>query len=471
MAARENQGLQIALIIFVMLTIVLIVTTYLFFRSYSDQRDKAKSLAEQKSNADTATQKAIADADEMKGLVGAAQTEAIDTVKEATNKEMQSFGEGLPDSKQNYRGLVEHLVAKLRKFETANTDLTAKVAELEAKLKTDSEAAKAEVAKLSEQLNSIAADLEKERKAFVEIRGSITGDKDLLAAGFETTRKEHEKLVQKSSEQIATLTSRLGRSEQLLDAMRSKEQVDQKANEVADGKIGRVSQRSRLVWLTVGPADGLRRQTTFAVVAPEDGNPIKSKPKGMIEVVRFTDAHQAEARIVEDDLSNPIMVGDNIFSVVWDAGRPEHFALAGKMDIDGDGESDHARLRDLVSLNGGVVDAEVADDGTRSGKLSINTKYLVLGDRPDDTSKDRESYGVILGEAQELGVKTLNVAEFLDYMGYKDENRTVSLGLGAKASDFRPRLPGDVQRIVPGNTLPRDPRKTRTSNDKSKPLP
>jgi hypothetical protein len=467
MATRENQGLQIALIIFVMLTIVLIVTTYLFFRSYSDERDKGKSLAEQKSNADKATQKAIADADEMKNLIGAAQTEAVETAKEASKKEMQTFGEGLAESKQNYRGLVEHLVAKLRKFEAANTDLAAKVAELNAKLKTDATAASGEVAKLSEQLNSIAADLEKERKTFTEKRSEITGEKDLLAAGFETTRKEHQKLVQKSSEQISTLSTRLSRADQLLDAMRSKEQVDQKANEMADGKIARVSQRSRLVWINVGPADGLRRQTSFAVVAPEDGNPIKSKPKGTIEVIRFTDAHQAEARIVEDDLSNPIMVGDNIFSVVWDAGRPEHFALAGKMDIDGDGASDQARLRDLVTLNGGIVDAEVADDGTRSGQMSINTKYLVLGDRPDDTSKDRESYGKIVGEAQELGVKMLKVGEFLDYMGYQDEHRTVNLGSAAKGSDFRPRLPGGVQRVVPGSTLPKDPRKTRTSADKS----
>ena len=461
MAARENQGLQIALIIFVMLTIVLIVTTYLFFRSYSDERDKGKSLAEQKASADQATQKAIVDADEMKNLIGAAQTETVEAAKEASKKEMQSFGEGLVESKQNYRGLVEHLVAKLRKFETANTDSTAKVAELNAKLKTDAAAASGEVAKLSEQLNSTAADLEKERKTFGEKRTEITGEKDLLAAGFETTRKEHEKLVQKSSEQISTLSTRLGRADQLLDALRSKEQVDQKANEVADGKVTRVSQRSRLVWLNVGPADGLRRQTSFAVVAPEDGNPIKSKPKGTIEVIRFTDAHQAEARIVDDDLSNPIMVGDHIFSVVWDAGRPEHFALAGKLDIDGDGESDHARLRDLVAINGGIIDAEVGDDGTRSGQMSINTKYLVLGDRPDDTSKDRESYGKILGEAQELGVKTLKVAEFVDYMGYQDENRTVNLGNSAKASDFKPRLPGDVQRVVPGNVLPRDPRKSR----------
>ena len=34
--ARENQGLQIALIVFVMLTILLGVTTYLGFRQYND---------------------------------------------------------------------------------------------------------------------------------------------------------------------------------------------------------------------------------------------------------------------------------------------------------------------------------------------------------------------------------------------------------------------------------------------------
>ncbi len=39
--ARENQGLQIGLIIFVMLTIVLGVTTYLFFRQYEEATIKA----------------------------------------------------------------------------------------------------------------------------------------------------------------------------------------------------------------------------------------------------------------------------------------------------------------------------------------------------------------------------------------------------------------------------------------------
>ncbi len=46
MAARENQGLQIALIVFVMLTIILIVTTFLFFQNYREEQTKNKTLDE-----------------------------------------------------------------------------------------------------------------------------------------------------------------------------------------------------------------------------------------------------------------------------------------------------------------------------------------------------------------------------------------------------------------------------------------
>ena len=44
MASSENQGLQIALIIFVMLTIILSVTTFLFFREYEEAVACARRL-------------------------------------------------------------------------------------------------------------------------------------------------------------------------------------------------------------------------------------------------------------------------------------------------------------------------------------------------------------------------------------------------------------------------------------------
>ncbi len=461
MAARENQGLQIALIIFVMLTIVLIVTTYLFFSNYSDQRDKAKALTQENSDKDTKMRQAIAETDDLKNMVGAAQTEGIDAVKENANKEFQAHGEGLPDSKQNYRALVEHLVTKLRKYEAANTDLAAQLKELNDKLKTNDKAALAEVAQYTAKLTETAADLDNERKTFGADRDTITGQKDQLAARFETTRRDRDKLSQKSTERISTLTSQLARAEQLLNALRNKEGLEEKANEFPDGRVTHVNQRTRLVWLNVGPADGLRRRTSFVIVAPEDGNPIQATPKGSIEVVRLTGPHQAEARIVDDDLSNPIMPGDNIFSVVWEAGRAEHFALAGKMDIDGDGEDDQQQIRALIALNGGIVDAVVTEDGTRTGEMTINTKYLVRGDEPGVDSKDRAAYGKIYSEAQSLGVNTMTINEFLDHMGYKDDYRTVNLGRSARPADFKPRLPDGVQRVLPGSIRQKDLRKQR----------
>ena len=52
MAARENQGLQIALIIFVMLTIILSVTTFLFYRNFKGAgHEDASAITTQRQSA------------------------------------------------------------------------------------------------------------------------------------------------------------------------------------------------------------------------------------------------------------------------------------------------------------------------------------------------------------------------------------------------------------------------------------
>ena len=53
MATRENQGLQIALIIFLMLTVGLAISTYVYFRS-SEEQTKVAEAAEAKAKASDA---------------------------------------------------------------------------------------------------------------------------------------------------------------------------------------------------------------------------------------------------------------------------------------------------------------------------------------------------------------------------------------------------------------------------------
>ena len=286
-----------------------------------------------------------------------------------------------------------------------------------------------------------------------------------LTDKFESKQKDFQDLTKKSSEQIAGLTAETSKMSQRLKAKNEKELAEQKANEVPDGKITRVNQVTRTVWINLGSEDNLRRQTSFSVYGADDSNPVDAERKGKIEVVRVMQSHIAEARIVEDDLSNPIMIGDPVYSPAWEPGRVEHFALAGKMDIDKDGADDRQRVRDLIALNGGAIDAEVGTDNKRSGKMSINTKFLVLGDEPSPEGKTN-TYGEIRTEAQTLGVRIVSVNEFLNYMGYKSEERTVRLGKEANPADFKARLPEGVQRVRAGTTPAPDQRKKAPTSEK-----
>jgi len=75
MAARENQGLQIALIIFVILTIILIVTTYFFFSSAQKEKEANKFLTAENSSKDNQAREARTEGEALKNTLGAALTE------------------------------------------------------------------------------------------------------------------------------------------------------------------------------------------------------------------------------------------------------------------------------------------------------------------------------------------------------------------------------------------------------------
>jgi len=462
MAARENQGLQLALIIFVVLTIILIVTTYMFFSSYQKEKEANKSLASENTSKDNAARDAIKESEAFKTAIGAALTDKSPDVDGRIKKDLETYGKGIPEENGNYRFLVEQLGTELKTANTRIAELTAQNKELADKVKSDEVAKSAEIAQYKKTVADTANDLKSERDKFGKDRAGITNEEAELAKKFDAKRKEHEELSKQSSARIAELTGDKDKLRGTLDRINDEKQRDKKANEVPDGKVTWINQVSRVVWINLGAEDGLRRQTSFSVFDREVSNPIEGDRKAKIEVVRLMEPHLAEARIVEDDFSNPIMPGDQIFSVVWEAGRPEHFALAGFMDIDGDGESDRQRIRDLITLNGGVIDAEATDDGKKTGRVTINTRYIIQGEEPKETQEAKiGAFSEIFEEAKLNGVQPMKVKEFLNYIGYRPEDRTVNLGATARPTDFKPRLPDDVQRLMPASDRSREMRKPR----------
>jgi hypothetical protein len=213
-----------------------------------------------------------------------------------------------------------------------------------------------------------------------------------------------------------------------------------------DGEVTLVNSRANTVWIDLGSADGIDRQMIFSVIDQKETGVTKSKVKGRIEVTRVMDAHSAEARVLEDELANPIMKGDKIYSPSFRKGRKVRFALAGMMDMDKDGKSDQTQVKALITMNGGVVDAELLDDGSIAGTLTGDTRFLVKGDRPTDKTNQKliDGFTAMTGEATRLGIETITLDSLLDRMGYVPDRRVVPMSRPSATGDapsdtFRPR--------------------------------
>jgi hypothetical protein len=455
MAARETQALQIALIIFVVLTIALSVSTFMFFSKYDEERNK---IAEKEKAAEAALTRAVdaeTEVKNLKGVIGVAAGESFANIDTAKKKDFEELNPGMPEDKQNYRDLARQLHKTLVEAQANIIAGQMREQALADKIKTEEVTKVGEIKEYKTTVDTRSSDYQDERGKLTDSVTTVNATKDDVQKKLDVIRKEFDELSRKQKieiedrdAKIVTLSSTI---DKLLDEARQKE-LDM---EVADGLVRWVNQRERLIWLDRGSADGLRQQVTFKVVGAEEPNPATAPSKGSVEVTRVTDSHMAEARIVEDNSANPILPGDLLFSTVWQPGRVERFALAGFMDIDDNADSDRDLIRNLVLQSGGTIDAELLDDGTLTGEMSVGTKYLIMGDTPSDkamTPEMQKSWTRLQRQASDMGVKKLPLNQFLDYIGYEPTQRTVALDKDARAEDFKARMP-DVPRKSIGKTI------------------
>ena len=110
------------------------------------------------------------------------------------------------------------------------------------------------------------------------------------------------------------------------------------------------------------------------------------------------------------------------------------------IDLDDDGRSDLDQLKQVILLNNGKVDAIPGADGEIDGQMTVDTRYLILGEYPDDPREDydpiRKAWDTMSGEADTLGIEPITLDEFLRLMGWQDNRRSVRLGTGARSADF-----------------------------------
>ncbi|MEX0726725.1 MAG: hypothetical protein WEB58_11820 [Planctomycetaceae bacterium] len=334
------------------------------------------------------------------------------------------------------------------------------------------------IVKLRQELDNAAkerdaavADLKTAQQTVLALRGQYQSQADVVIAAKTDIESQLSDLIEEKEERLGAKNTEIDelstdRAELRIALDREKEEHDQdvkrmtndndrlvaandqlrdKLNEITadnfemeDGEIRWVDNINSTVWISLGTADNLPEQTTFSVYSKSHRGVGRGKEDliASIEVIRVTGPHTAQARILEDDIYRPITPGDVVYTPLWSPGRRPKFSLVGSFDLDGDGRSDRENLHDIIAATGAEIDNEIDDQGNRTGDgVTIDTKFLIKGQMPDPSAtpdpKEQavalrvlKEYKNIQKEARENGVRLVPMNDFLDYIGYKPQQRS-----------------------------------------------
>jgi len=478
MAAASNKpgAVHYALIVFVMLSVILGITTYMFHREYSDRAAKITELEGKAGTQTSLIKKYDDEIQALKKKTGRPFEQVEDTTNAANAntvigaivKDLADFGKDLAGT--NYAETLQKLREAL---DAASADVGSKAAQI-AVLQKDSndqrnrlntqvdthrkaqEKAEADlrnlVASRDEKLNAKQTEIDRFKSDLNQLTGELAQEKE----GREKERKK----LQDDLAQLELRIDILQDKNNVLSGVRFEQQ---------DGLIAGVNNVSKTVVIDLGEADQLKKGMTFSVY-PKDNRALGAEldelkanidqaykdqkinagerddrkqvlsftgMKGKIAVTRLLGPHSAEARIIEEDLYRPMAPGDVIYTPTWSPGLVEKIAIIGDVDLDGDGKSDREQFRQFLATSGVIIDNEIDDAGERipaEGKITVQTKFLVLGNIPDraDIVGDNEKARVdkinghltdMRKEARANGVRVVKLNDFLAHVGFQAKRR------------------------------------------------
>ncbi len=445
MASRESTGIQIGLILSVIVNVGLGVTAFIFQKDIQEAQAKVKSAETARAEAETGKRAAEETSNKVKSIVGAEEKDDAKVLDAKFEEDKKNYADPRVLSNPEAAGkLIYHdlLVAQAAKLASlndqiakANADKVVQVAGKEqvVVVKTG-EAAKSDAEKNATVVASTQvkaafdAELAKIREAYLAVEKKYS---DSIA------KIDKDKDVLKGT--ITDLQSKLAKAEKLYAESKDMDTAGHQDNfEWSQGKVTYINQLENTCYINLGRDDLLRKGISFNVYPPRVTNVHKATPKGSIEVIDVSEAHVALCRLVHSELHDPILPGDEIYTLAWTPGQHQHFGINGFIDIDGDRVSDRKKVHDLINLYGGIVDAELDEKGSVSGSLTVGTRYLIEGERPNEKSSEqvRIGFSKIHGDAERMRVEVISVEKFLKLVGYVP--RTVSAGGSGTAARKAP---------------------------------
>lgn len=441
---ESKQGLIITLVFFILATIGLGVATYYGFAG----QEALEKTAKEKDNAAKAFQDERNwykfQAKIFRSYLGQAQTldgvETLGTEKEQFDRGSLKGGK----DKDDVTKVVKALEAKYhwegnQPKETAESIINGLNSKLDTQakrnlqLETEVRNAKKELAKKEEELLTARKDFDKNLKDLeVKYSGEFTKSdatrvqilKDFDA--YKEARKKDQTDAEAKQGQLNAEINTLKNK----DIKFLKEQLKEKDATIAafelknkqapagmrtDWRIVRMDARGTNPYINLGSADNVKPQLTFSIHSVgADGRP-NPEPKGTLEVVNVVGPHLSQTHItsLKDRNRDPVVERDVLYNPSWDPNIKKHVAIAGIIDLTGDGRDSLSEFIRNLERQNVVVDAYVdPKDGTVKGQVTFRTDYLIIGDNPESQKK-------IVDDAKKYGVPSMGLYRYLDMIGYR----------------------------------------------------
>ena len=469
------QSFSIALIVFVMLTFVLAVTTYLFFKQANEAQIDLADAKIKTNEANTKRLEAEKNREELVKDVlgfqeGLGNAEILKRKQDAID---DVYGKYLGDEK-TYDSVVEWLSSSVQKHHEAMSSLQAEKDRFAAEKKELAERHDAELKKKEESTEKAVAKIKDvESKQQASEAAAAASIKQLeQARDAATAQTKRLKLI---GEKIADARPYLSLDRQqkwpadseaadgdrderrvavLLDEMRDRERTIIRLNQIIaqlrvadpalqttvlaatpkddrvdefDGRILSVNELDRTVLVSVGRTTGLRAGLKFNVYDPTDPQPQLGSKKAVVEVVAIESDSLVRCRVRQDSTRDPIIPGDVVATSLWSPGAALEVVIVGITQFGGEPEADRKRLEQLVERVGGTVadtvspsTTMVVDAGVPQSK-GIDAEGQVAS-RKFWTAKQKEKRLSQMKAAEQMGIKVIAIEPFLDMLGLQVES-------------------------------------------------
>lgn len=444
MAARDNQGLQIAVILMVMMVVGLGITTGVFYNANLKAQTDAKDANTRAQAESSKSREYLLERNRLKVMIGHTDETTMEEIETQFTNDVASFvadENGTPADVQalNYRKIPVELRNKYATLEQQLATRTAEVNTLTAERDSIRAATTAAIDKAKAEADAAEAKLQKLTADYQAERQSLQDDQKKVLASKQGIEGQVAQVTAKFAQEKKVMEKQIKDLQILVDGLNKvKQDLEPKITDRPDGKIVWSNQREQSVWINLGSQDLLRPQMTFSVYPVGQENLAGAKAKGSIEVTKIHDGHQAEARITSYEVSDPIMPGDTIFTPTWTPNHPEKFAVVGFIDIDGDDKDDTESLREIIETSGGQVAAYVDAAGSIKGAITPDIRYLILGKRPTDKTAEGSlnAYSQMSETARGNGIQSIRVDQFLDWAGYVGAEELIRLNASSKLEEM-----------------------------------